>query len=64
MNLENIRLLLSEISDFDVTLFSLGDTDLTLFGLLKIVALLLLLVVFDLNFAIREKLLAHDIKLA
>ena len=48
--MENIRLLLSEISSFDVTLFSLGDTDLTLFGLLKIVALLLLLVVFTRRF--------------
>lgn len=50
LTMENFRLLLSEVSDWDIALFTLGDADLTLFGLLKIVVLILLLVVFTRRF--------------
>lgn len=48
--MEKLRLLISEVSDLDIALFTLGDAQLTLFSLLKIVALVLLLIVFTRRF--------------
>jgi small-conductance mechanosensitive channel len=40
-----IRLYLADLSDFDITLFTLGDAELTLFGLLKLVVLMWVLII-------------------
>ena len=42
--MDTLRLVLSDLSDFDITLFTLGDVELTLFTLLKLIVLLWLLV--------------------